>query len=90
MGTYNRGEIKTDTMALVQRASAERNLAERRARELEERNNRARSYSAKVSRKRRDIKENLTIILAPIGIVTVGYAMFYVAMNIISMIGGVM
>ena len=91
MATYSRNkEIKTDTIALVQRATAKRNLAERRARELEERNNRARSYSASVSRKRRDIKENLTMVLAPIGIATVGYAMFYVAMNIISMIGGMM
>ena len=81
-------EIKLEPC--VQKASAKRNLAERRARELEERNNRARSYSASVSRKARERRDNLTMILAPIGIATVGYAMFCVAMNIISIIGGVM
>jgi hypothetical protein len=59
-------------------------------RQLEERNNKAIEYSRKVSRKNRERKENIELLLAPFGIAAIGYTMFQITMHLCVLIGGVM
>lgn len=84
----NTTELKLDLVALVQKKELERKAQE----EIAKRNEKARAYSASVSRKRKgkERKENLELIVAPFAIIGFGYVMFNVAMQIISMIGGMM
>ena len=81
MATYNRGEIKTDTMALVNRAT-----------ELYNRNERAKAYSRSVARKRRvrERKENTTLILVPFAIVGFLYIALQVSAHLCVWLGGMM
>lgn len=82
MATINRNkEIKTDTIALVNRAT-----------ELYNRNERARAYSRSVSRKRKanERKENIFMVLAPIGILGFMYICFQLCMELSVVLGGIM
>ena len=82
MATINRNkEIKTDTIALVNRAT-----------EIYNRNERAKAYSRNVSRKHKakELKENLSFILVPIAMFVIGYAMLYLCSHLALLLGGMM
>lgn len=81
-------EIKTDIMELIWK----RDLERKRLEEIAERNERAKAYSRSVTRKRKgkERKENIELIVAPFAIIGFMYVLFNAAMQIISMIGGMM
>ena len=82
MATINRNkEIKTDTIALVNRATERYN-----------RNEKAKAYSRSVSqrRKAKELKENVTFIIAPLTILVIGYIMLNIGANLVLLLGGMM
>ena len=70
-------EIKLDFIELMNKK-----------RELEERNERARAYSASVSRKAKETRENILFVIAPFAILGFLYVLFNLTMHLCVWIGG--